>query len=144
MKRLLFAAVMTAAIVPARAAEVGVSVGVDQSGVDQSGVYGRIDVPSFPQPQVIYPKPIVIHPVAVSVEPQPLYLHVPPGHAKNWRKHCHKYDACGQPVYFVQERWYNEVYVPQHRDHAGEKNQHHDEEHGHGHGHGHGNGNKES
>jgi hypothetical protein len=139
MKRLLFAAVMTMAIVPTHAAEVGVSV-----GVDQSGVYGRIDVRSFPQPQVIYPKPIVIQPVAVSVEPQPLYLHVPPGHAKNWRKHCHKYDACGRPVYFVQERWYNEVYVPQHRDHAGEKNQHHDEEHGHGHGHGHGNGNKES
>ena len=32
---------------------------------------------------------------------QPIYLHVPPGHAKNWRKHCHKYNACGQPVYFV-------------------------------------------
>jgi hypothetical protein len=32
---------------------------------------------------------------------QPIYLHVPPGHAKDWRKHCRKYDACGQPVYFV-------------------------------------------
>jgi hypothetical protein len=33
---------------------------------------------------------------------QPLYLHVPPGHAKKWSKHCARYNACGQPVYFVR------------------------------------------
>jgi hypothetical protein len=31
---------------------------------------------------------------------------------KNWRKHCHKYGACKQPVYFVRDGWYNNVYVP--------------------------------
>jgi hypothetical protein len=34
-----------------------------------------------------------------------VYLYVPPGHQKNWAKHCARYAACGQPVYFVQERW---------------------------------------
>jgi len=31
---------------------------------------------------------------------------------KNWRKHCHKHGACKQPVYFVRDGWYNNVYVP--------------------------------
>ena len=90
---------------PAVAADVGVSV-----SVGQPGFYGRIDIGNFPQPQVIYPKPVVIQ--SVAVVPQPIYLHVPPGHAKNWRKHCGKYNACNQPVYFVREDWYNNVYVP--------------------------------
>jgi hypothetical protein len=51
---------------------------------------------------------------------QPIYLHVPPGHAKNWRKHCREYNACGERVYFVQNDWYEREYVPryqkQHRD----------------------------
>ena len=102
----LVAAASTAfATAPALAADVGVSV-----SVGQPGFYGRIDIGTFPQPRVIYARPIVIQPVAVV--PQPIYLHVPPGHAKNWRKHCHKYNACNQPAYFVREEWYNTVYVP--------------------------------
>jgi hypothetical protein len=84
------------AIAPALAADVGVSV-----SVGQPGFYGRIDIGNFPRPQVIYTHPVVIQPVAVM--PQPIYLHVPPGHAKDWRKHCRKYSACNQPVYFVRE-----------------------------------------
>jgi hypothetical protein len=49
------------------------------------------------------------------VAPQPIYLHVPPDHAKDWRKHCREYNACAQPVYFVQDGWYENVYVPQYR-----------------------------
>jgi hypothetical protein len=30
---------------------------------------------------------------------------VPPGHAKDWKKHCKHYGACGVPVYFVQDDW---------------------------------------
>jgi hypothetical protein len=56
---------------------------------------------------------------------------VPPGHAKHWNKHCRKYNACGQPVYFVQDRWYQQVYVPRYR-----------EIHNGGHSHGHGKGHK--
>jgi hypothetical protein len=38
-------------------------------------------------------------------------------HVRDWRKHCAKYQACGQPVYFVQETWYHDVYLPRYRDH---------------------------
>ena len=34
----------------------------------------------------------------------PLYLHVPPGHAKKWSQHCARYNACNRPVYFVKVR----------------------------------------
>ena len=105
----MFAVVIAAFTAPALAANVGVSV-----TVGQPGYYGRIDVGDFPQPQLTYPQPVVIEPVPVGVLPQPIYLHVPPGHAKNWRKNCRKYNACGQPVYFVSDNWYNNVYVKAH------------------------------
>ena len=56
--------------------------------IGQPGYYGRIDVGDFGRPQLIYREPRVIYPV--SVHREPIYLHVPPGHAKNWRKHCGK------------------------------------------------------
>jgi hypothetical protein len=82
---------------------VDVGVGVT---IHQPGVYGRIEIGNnAPPPPVIYRQPVVIaHPPVVVAEP-PMYLYVPPGHAKKWRKHCHKYDACGRRVYFVREEW---------------------------------------
>ncbi len=137
MKRFLFAAaaVVAAVTAPAFAADVGVSV-----QVGEPGFYGRIDLGNFPQPQLVYPRPVVIQPVPVGVVLEPIYLHVPPGHAKNWRKHCHKYNACGQPVYFVQDGWYNREYVPRYRESHGEGHgeRHGDDDRGEGHGHGHG------
>lgn len=105
MRRQLFALLLAATIVPAWAADVGVSV-----NVGQPGFYGRIDIGNVPPPQVIYAQPIIVQHVAQP--PQPVYLRVPPGHAKKWSKHCHKYDACSRPVYFVKDDWYNNVYVP--------------------------------
>lgn len=110
MKRLLCALAVLAIGAPALAADVGVSV-----SVGQPGFYGRIDVGNYPAPQLLYAEPIVVQPAAVGVVRQPVYLRVPPGHAKNWRKHCYRYNACGQPVYFVRDTWYNEVYVPRYR-----------------------------
>src|SRR5215475_12998508 len=107
----------------ATAADVGVSV-----SVGEPGFYGHIDIGNMPQPKLIYPRPIVVQPAPVTVAPQPIYLHVPPGHAKNWRKHCQKYSACNQPVYFVHEDWYNNVYVPHYRE------AHEAEHHAKGHG----------
>ncbi len=95
MRRIIFAVGIAASAVPALAADVAVSI-----TAGQPGYYGRIDIGSFPQPQLVYAQPIVIERVPVGVVLQPTYLHVPPGHAKNWRKHCGKYNACGQPVYF--------------------------------------------
>jgi hypothetical protein len=107
---MLLAATLAAAAAPSLATDVGVSV-----SIGQPGFYGTIDIGNVPRPQVIYAEPVVIQPVPIAVVRRPVYLHVPPGHAKNWSKHCGKYNACAQPVYFVQERWYNEVYVPRYR-----------------------------
>ena len=42
-------------------------------------------------------------------------LRAPPGHARNWSKHCRRYNACNQEVYFVQDGWYNNQYAPRYR-----------------------------
>ena len=107
---------------------VGVSV-----GINQPGVYGRIDIGNMPPPAVILPQPVIIQPAPVAVYRQPIYLYVPPGHQKNWAKHCGQYNACGQPVYFVQESWVRERYEKEH-GHG------HGDEGGHGKGHGKGKG----
>jgi len=95
----------------AKAADVGVSV-----SISEPGFYGRIDVGRVPQPAVIYPRPMIIEQQPVTVVRQPIYLRVPPGHERHWDKNCHRYGACGQPVYFVQDTWYREVYAPRVRE----------------------------
>lgn len=94
------------------AADVGVSV-----SVGQPGFYGQIDIGNFPRPQVIYAQPRIVHVVPYEVQPAPLYLRVPPGHYNHWDRYCDHYHACARPVYFVQDSWYNEVYVPRYREH---------------------------
>lgn len=104
----LCAALLAAAAVPAAETQVGVSI-----GITQPGVYGRIDIGNFPQPpRLVVAQPVIIAPAPVRQEP--LYLYVPPGHQKNWRKHCARYDACGRPVYFVREDWVRERYEEHH------------------------------
>lgn len=120
--------------VPARAADVDVGVSI---GISQPGVYGRIDIGRFPQPQVIVQQPVVIHRHVRA--PDPVYLWVPPGHQKNWGKHCGRYNACGVPVYFVQERWYRDHVMrpaPIEGERRGDKghDKHGDRGHGHGRG----------
>lgn len=143
-KRLVLAAVLAAAAFqPALAADVGVSV-----SIGQPGFYGRIDIGNFPQPQVIYPQPVIIAPGPVAIVQQPIYLRVPPGHAQKWDKHCYRYNACGQRVYFVQDSWYNNVYAPAYRrDRGGDRGgygrsdrDHHDHDRGPGNGRGKGQG----
>ena len=105
---------------PALPADVSVSV-----TVGDPGFFGRIDIDSYPRPRLIYAEPVVIHRVPTAVVVSPRYLRVPPGHEKHWEKHCREYGACGAPVYFVEDGWYNTVYVPEYRkkhgppDHAG-------------------------
>ena len=80
---------------------------------------------------------IITPPHVRVVAPAPVYLHVPPGHEKHWEKHCAAYGACGQPVLFVRDAWYNDVYVPAYR--TKRQGGHHPaarSEHGDGHGHG--------
>jgi hypothetical protein len=106
MTRHLIALITALAALPAAAqTSVGVSI-----GINQPGVYGRIDIGNFPPPPVVYAQPVVIAPTPVAVYQRPVYLYVPPGHQKDWRRYCSHYAACGQPVYFVQERWVAERY----------------------------------
>ena len=154
MKRVLASAGLTGLFslvlvgLPASAADVGVSV-----SVGDPGFYGRIDIGNAPRPVLVYPSPVMIAPSPRRVVRQPVYLRVPPGHAKHWAKHCARYDACGRPVYFVRDDWYRTVYVPEHarwrergHEHAHgrghERDHDRDDDHGHGHDNGkhHGNG----
>jgi len=106
MKNLFALALAAAALSPAVAqTSVGVSI-----GINQPGVYGQINIGNLPPPPVVYAQPIIYAPPRVAVVQQPVYLYVPPGHQKNWGKYCAKYQACGQPVYFVQESWVRERY----------------------------------
>jgi hypothetical protein len=123
MKRFLIAAAVavTAASTPAIAADVGVSI-----SIGQPGFYGRLDIGDYPPPRVIYEQPKVIE--RITIERPPVYLRVPQGHAKNWRKHCRKYDACGERVYFVQDNWYQSEYIPRHRERHGDRRDEHRDE----------------
>jgi hypothetical protein len=139
-----------AACAAASAADVGVSV-----SVNQPGFFGRIDINQPPPPPaLIFPQPVLIAPPPVQVvRPAPVYLRVPPGHEKHWGKHCAKYNACGVPVYFIRDSYYQEHYVVQQaprvvhgtpvlvvREREGDGRGRDDDDRGHGNGHGHGHG----
>ena len=98
------------------------------SGEVKPGVYGRVEIGNAPPPVLVYPKPVVI--VRQPQPVQPIYLHVPPGHAKHWDKHCHRYNACNRPVYFVKSREYDHDYR---RDEGHQGNEGKGKGHGKGH-----------
>ena len=87
-------------------ASVSISIG-------EPGFYGRIDIGGFPSPRLVYPEPIIVH--RVKTWYPPIYLRVPPAHAKRWYKYCNRYGACGRPVYFIDNGWYEQEYVPRYR-----------------------------
>jgi len=127
MKKTLVLALAACALTTAHAqTSVGVSV-----TIAQPGVYGRIDIGNYPQPRLVYPQPVVIMQSPVAVYQRPIYLYVPPGHQKNWAKNCGRYNACGQPVYFVQEDWVREQYE-QHRGNQAPGGKGHDKGQGNG------------
>ena len=162
MKKYLIAALLVSAASGAMAQSVGVDV-----HIGGPGYYGNIQLGDFGPPPVIYREPMIIE-RQVRYVGAPMYLRVPPGHAKKWAKHCHAYNACGRPVYFVQDSWYQNTYAPRYRQtHGGYEGggrrddrrdyrqddrggydrdddrghgKHKDDDHGHGNGKGHGKG----
>jgi hypothetical protein len=128
MHKLITMAALAAIAASSSATDVGVSV-----QISQPGVYGRIDLGRFPQPAVVVAQPVLIaQPRVVMAQPaQPVYMWVPPGHRKHWSKHCREYGACGVPVYFVRDEWYEQHVVVAANGHSGEQ-------HGKGHGKGQG------
>lgn len=101
-----------------------VSISATITGEIVPGVYGQVVLGNRPPPPLVYAQAVVAVPVVVAepVPMEPIYLHVPPGHAKHWRKHCHEYNACNRPVYFVRSAEYEPGYRPERRQ---------DHEHGH-------------
>jgi hypothetical protein len=142
MKKVLLGVLAAGAIVPAFAqTSVGVSI-----GINQPGVYGRINIGDVPPPALVLPQPVLIAPPPVAVPRRPIYLYVPEVHQRDWRRYCGRYAACGQPVYFVRDSWVRERYEHEHpgwergRHRGWDKHDKHDrdDDRGHGHGHGHG------
>lgn len=97
--------------IPVLAAETEVS-----DSQKESGYYGRIDIGGIAKPEVIYAEPIIIDRPINRAPPAPIYLRVPPGNETKWRRYCKDYQACGIPVYFVSDKWFNEVYFPRYRE----------------------------
>src|SRR5882672_11181040 len=93
----LTAAVSLAGASVGRAGDLGINVIL--SGQVAPGIYGQVQLGNASPPPVVYAQPMLIEPV--EAPPPPVYLHVPPGHAKNWRRYCRQYNACNRPVYFV-------------------------------------------
>jgi hypothetical protein len=133
VKRLLIAIIASGVAVPAFATDVNASI-----GVSQPGFYGQINIGTFPRPAVIYAQPGWVERPPKVVYMQPVYLRVPPGHEKHWQKHCATYGACGRPVYFVREDWYQTQYLPRYPHHDNDGHDHDGgDKHGPGKGHGH-------
>lgn len=119
---ILIMSALAAAATSANAQNVSVNAVI--TGQVVPGVYGQVVLGNQPPPPVVYQQPMIVQ--SVEGPPvEPIYLHVPPGHAKNWRKHCHEYRACNRPVYFVRSAEYEPGFDRERWEH----------EHGHGHGH---------
>ena len=120
-----------------------VSISATITGEIVPGVYGKVVLGNRPPPPLVYAQPVVAVPVVVTerMPIEPIYLHVPPGHARNWRKHCQEYNACNRPVYFVRSAEYEPGYRPDRRpehEHAhhgdhGDRKDDRGDDHGHGH-----------
>jgi hypothetical protein len=128
-------AVATASV--GHAGDLGIQVIL--SGEVAPGVYGQVQIGNASPPPLVYAQPMLVE--VQQAPPPPVYLHVPPGHARNWRKHCREYNACNRPVYFVRSAEYEPDYERRRHDreddHAREHGHDGEDYHGHDHEHGH-------
>ncbi len=122
MRLVSMAVLLIAATGVVRAGDLNVHIML--SGEVAPGVYGQVRIGGEPPPPVVYAQPMLIVPQAAP--PPPVYLHVPPGHAKNWRKYCHEYNACNRPVYFIRSAEYEPGFDRGRydREHAHDRNGH--------------------
>ena len=125
MKKVFFALAALCAVPAFAQTSVGVSI-----GIQQPGIYGRIDIGNYPEPVVVNPQPVIVQPSRVSAYQRPIYLYVPPQHQQDWRRYCARYSACGQPVYFVREDWVRDRWEHEHgRDHDRGRSEEHERGH---------------
>jgi hypothetical protein len=133
--------IMFAGIGGAHAGDLDIRVML--SGQVAPGVYGQVQLGNDRPPPVVYAQPMLIE--RMEAPPPPIYLHVPPDHARNWRQHCREYHACNRPVYFVRSQEYEPEYQRHYADHQRERDEERqrwedrerdqDRDHGHGRGH---------
>jgi hypothetical protein len=74
--------------------------------------HGTVDVRRFPRLDLVSPHPVIVRFMSAQMLARALYLHVPQAHRAEWAGYCHFYQACGHPVYFVTEQWFEHVYRP--------------------------------
>lgn len=108
MQRFLIAAVLAVTTITGLTTSTIVHADVSAS-MGQPGFFGQLNIDGYPPPQVRYRQPIAIGRVAINR--QPIYLHVPTSHSKQWKKYCRNYNACDERVLFVRSNWYNREYV---------------------------------
>ena len=113
MKKLLAAAALIGAFSawPAGAADRAML-----PPIGDPGYYGQLDVRNM-RPRLTSSQPTLVQHRYPNLAP--IYLRVPPGHARNWAKHCDEYNACTRPVYFVQDDWYRNEYAPRYLETQG-------------------------
>lgn len=120
-KATTFATLMLASL----AAQAGQPIiNLNVGGELAPGVYGQVQFGNAPPPPVVYAQPRVIVRDPRVEELEPMYLNVPPRHARNWRRYCREYDACNRPVYFVKSQEYELGY----REGKGRGHDRHDHE----------------
>jgi len=108
---------LTAGLILAAVAAAGPAQAQVSLSVGTPGFFGAIDIGGAPPPDLVYQQPMAIQPVPMGAAP--LYLYVPPYQYASWGSYCGMYNACGRPVYFVNQSWYDRVYVPHYRSHRG-------------------------
>lgn len=106
MKKLL---ILTALLVSPLLAVAGISI-----NIGEPDYYGQLQIGNE-RPQLLFADPIIIH--RGPGRYPPLYLRVPDYQARNWAAYCYRYNACGRPVYFVNDYWYRNTYAPRYRHH---------------------------
>lgn len=134
MRPLLLTAIAGTLMAGASLAQAGdLSLGVNVSGNVAPGVYGEVQLGNSSPPPLVYERPVQI--VRVRDAGPPMYLNVPPDHARNWRAHCRHYHACNRPVYFVHTAEYDPGYRRHgYRHDHDERYDHHDhDDHGYDH-----------
>ena len=115
--KIISAAIFSALVLASLPALAGTPIiNLSVGGEISPGVYGQVQFGNAPPPEVINARPMIVVPQPRDQRMEPLYLHVPPGHAKHWSRYCHRYHACNRPVYFVKTGRYQPDYRDRHRD----------------------------
>jgi hypothetical protein len=116
MKSVILGLALSAATVLAAPAALAQNVSIS---VGQPGFYGALNIGDFAGRPVVYgPRPVIIE-RGPGYLAEPVYLRVPGPERMHWARYCRRYGACGRPVFFVQDSWYTNTYVPRYREHFG-------------------------